>query len=159
MDNTRQDSRLNAHSVTGMPTIQQTSRGTQTGAAITTQVASIAQVAITTQSDSFELFGKLPPELKIKILNIAAREVSRLIEMTTQETFQGHTPALLGVSHMARKEASKFYVALRPGSPQPVYFNPDNDTLMLIMDIESTVSRICLFSPPALTPTALTPIA
>ncbi|TGO45930.1 hypothetical protein BCON_0355g00090 [Botryotinia convoluta] len=151
MDNTRQDSESNAHSVTGTPTIQQTSRGTQTGAATTTQVAS------TTQSDSFEPFGDLPPELKTKILNIAAREVPRIIEMTPQGNHRGYTPALLGVSHMAREEALKVYNALRPGSPQSVYFNPDNDTL--ILNIAATISTIFRLAPPVLTPVALPPPA
>ncbi|KAM0141253.1 hypothetical protein ACHAO1_002032 [Botrytis cinerea] len=124
MSDTRQNSGSNAHRATGTPSIQQTSQGTQTGIAFTTQVAN------TTQSESFELFGSLPFELKAKIWNIAAREVPRLVEITPRGNFQGHTPALLGVSHMAREKALEVYDTLRPGSPQPVYFNPRNDTLV-----------------------------
>ncbi|KAF5869725.1 uncharacterized protein Bfra_010925 [Botrytis fragariae] len=151
MDKTRQDSGSNAHSVTGTPTIQQTSRRTQTGAAIRTQVA------IATQSNFFELFGEFPPELKTKILNIAAREVPRTIEMIPQGNHRGYTPALLGVSHMAREEALKVYNALLPGSPQPVYFNPDNDTL--ILNIALTMATIFRIAPPVLLSTALAPPA
>ncbi|KAF7946360.1 hypothetical protein EAE96_009359 [Botrytis aclada] len=127
-----------------MPTIQQTSQGTQTN------------TAVTTQSRSFALFGELPPELKAKILNIAAREVPRLIEVTPQG-YQGHTPALLGVSRMAREEALRVYNTLRPGCPQPIYFNPDNDTI--ILNVETRVlggSMALIFS---LTPVALPPNA
>ncbi|KAF7905326.1 uncharacterized protein EAF01_005847 [Botrytis porri] len=161
MDHTRQESGSNAHSVTGTPTIQQTSRGTQTGAAITTQVtstaqvANITQVAITAQLESFELFGELPPELKTKILNIAAREVPRVVEMTPQGNHRGYTPALLGVSRMVRKEALKVYNTLRPGSPQPVYFNPDNDTF--ILNIAVTLSTVLPIAPLVLTPITLPP--
>ncbi|KAF7882561.1 uncharacterized protein EAF02_005924 [Botrytis sinoallii] len=145
MDNTHEDSGSNAGSVTGAPTTQQTSRGTQTGA------------AITTQPGSFQLFGNLPPELKLKILNIAAREVPRTIEMTPQGNHRGYAPALLGVSHMAREEALKVYIALRPRSLQRIWFNPDNDTL--ILNIALTLSTISRIAPPVLTSIALAPAA
>ncbi|KAF7918141.1 uncharacterized protein EAE97_011912 [Botrytis byssoidea] len=148
MDNTRQDSGSNAHRAAGTPTIQQTSRGTQTGTFTT-------QVAIAAQFDSFVLFRNLPAELKAKILNIAAREVRRTIEMTPQGNHRGYAPALLGVSRMAREEALKVYNALRPGSSQPIYFNPDNDTL--ILNIALRTSTISLRVPPALTPIVLPP--
>ncbi|TEY50418.1 hypothetical protein BOTCAL_0277g00160 [Botryotinia calthae] len=76
------------------------------------------------------LFGTLLSELQVKIWNIAAREVPRLVEITARGNFQGHTPALLGVSLMARELALEVYDALRPRSRQPVYFNPGNDTLV-----------------------------
>ncbi|KAF7932655.1 uncharacterized protein EAE98_003954 [Botrytis deweyae] len=145
MDNTHQDSGSNAGSVTGVPTTQQTSRGTQTGA------------TMTTQPGSFQLFGNLPPELKLKILNIAAREVPRTIEMTPQGNHRGYAPALLGVSHMAREEALKVYIALRPRSLQRIWFNPDNDTL--ILNIGLTMSTISRTAPPVLTSIALAPAA
>ncbi|TGO07270.1 hypothetical protein BTUL_0298g00010 [Botrytis tulipae] len=170
MDTTRQDSGSNAHRAAGTPNIQQTSQGTQTGTFTT-------QVAIAAQFDSFLLFRDLPDELKAKILNIAAREVPRTIEMTPQETRRGYTPALLRVSHMAREEALKVYnTALRPGFPQPIYFNPDNDTLLfdaavrrstfrtappLLIPIASAPGALTpiALTPPALTPPALTPLA
>ncbi|TGO36184.1 hypothetical protein BHYA_0133g00260 [Botrytis hyacinthi] len=142
--------RSNARQAAGTPTIQQTSQGTQTGT-ITTHVARTAQL------DSFELFGDLPAELKTKILNIATREVPRIIEMTPQGNHRGYAPALLRVSHMAREEALKVYNALRPGSPQPIYFNPDNDTFILNIALTTlTISRI---APPVLMSVALAPLA
>ncbi|ATZ49297.1 hypothetical protein BCIN_04g04650 [Botrytis cinerea B05.10] len=97
MSDTRQNSGSNAHRATGTPSIRQNSQRTQTGIALTTQVAN------TTQSESFELFGSLPFELKAKTWNIATREVPRLVEITPRGNFQGHTPALLGVSHIAKR--------------------------------------------------------
>lgn len=98
-------------------------------------------------------FGDLPAELQTKILNIAAREVPRLIEMTPQGNHRGDTPALLRVSRMVREEALKVYNALRPGSPQPIYFNPDNDTLILNIPLE--MSSIFRIAPPVLTSVVL----
>ncbi|KAF7896331.1 hypothetical protein EAF00_006345 [Botryotinia globosa] len=153
MDTTRQDSGSDVHRAAGTPTIQQTSQGTQTGTFTT-------QVAIAAQFDSFVLFRDLPAELKAKILNIAAREVPRIIEMTPQGNHRGYAPALLGVSHLAREEALKVYNALRPGSPQPIYFNPDNDTLILNIALRmSTISRRAPpipLPPPGMIPFSLT---
>ncbi|KAI9642808.1 hypothetical protein NHQ30_008541 [Ciborinia camelliae] len=87
---------------------------------------------------SFTLFAELPPELKAKIINFGARLTARLIEITTEGVFKGQTPALLSVNHFTREEALRVYVTLQQKSPQPVYFNPDNDTFLL--NIETTAN-------------------
>ncbi|KAF7858535.1 hypothetical protein EAF04_009135 [Stromatinia cepivora] len=95
----------------------------------------------TLPATSFTKFVDLCPELKVNILKLAAQDVSRVIEITRNGVCKGQTPALFAVNRLTRAVVSKMYETLRPGSSQPIYFNPDNDTLLWHIDISSRSSR------------------
>lgn len=97
----------------------------------------VEQSQVTTPTrlvDNFKNFIKLSTELQVKVINIAARVELRIIEIKSNGRYK--TPALLRVNQLFRAEALKVYDLLPPTfSPFPIYFNPDNDTLLWKIDI------------------------